>query len=162
MSNDALGLPQGEQLHKHRWGFKDTKLELRPDRTVVMTGNRYELSGKVMPELIPFMEEMLAIKLDEQALQVERNPKPITASTVNQAFYVALQATFPVSQYSLADAERLCHSHGQTTGDEVYPVLYGQLARMVDLVFYCETEADAMHITRLARILKHYPNWRSA
>jgi alkyldihydroxyacetonephosphate synthase len=152
MSNDTHERPQGEQLHKHRWGFKDTMLELRPDRTVVMTGNRYELSGKVMPELIPFMEEMLAIKLDDQAQQVECNPKRVAAATINQAFYAALQATFPASQYSLDDAERLCHSHGQTTSDELYPVLYDQLARTVDLVFYCEAEADAIQLICLARI----------
>lgn len=127
-------------------------MELRPDRTVLMSGNRYELSGKPMPEFVPFLEEMLAIKLEAGAMQAERHPKPVTPATLNQPFYQALQATFPARQYSVADADRLLHSHGQTTGDEVYPVLYSQLARAADLVFYCETEADAVQLIDLARV----------
>ncbi len=141
-----------DRLHGHRWGFQDTTMELRPDRTVLMTGNRYELAGKPMPEFVPFLEEMLGIQIDRQAMQVECPDKKVTAAAINEAFYAALQQAFPATQYSVEDATRLCHSHGQTTGDEVYPVLYGALARTVDLVFYCETEADAIHITDLARV----------
>lgn len=127
-------------------------MELRSDRTVLMHGNRYELAGKPLPEFVPFLEEMLAIKLEASDRQAERDPKPVTPPAMNQPFYQALQATFPAHQYTVDDADRLLHSHGQTTGDEVYPVLYGQIARAVDLVFYCESEADASQLIQLAQV----------
>ncbi|MCX6045750.1 MAG: FAD-binding oxidoreductase [Chloroflexi bacterium] len=142
---------QNDTLHNHKWGFVDTAIVLQPDRTVTMTGNRYELSGTVMPEFIPFVEEMLGIKLDPRDTQQERTDKPIAEPIINEAFYQAVQQTFPATKYTLDPEERLLHSHGQTTADEVYPALYGQLERTVDMTFFCETEEDAIEIVKLAQ-----------
>ncbi len=142
---------QNDTPHNHKWGFIDTTIVLQPDRTVTMTGDRYELSGTVMPEFIPFVEEMLGVKLDPQDTKNERTDKPIAEPIINEAFYQALQQSFAVTQYTLDPQQRLIHSHGQTTADEVYPVLYGQLERTADMTFFCESEEDATQIVKLAQ-----------
>jgi alkyldihydroxyacetonephosphate synthase len=142
---------QEERRHAHKWGFQDTDMILQADRTVTMTGNRYDLAGAVMPEFFPFTQEMLNVKIDPSDIKAERTDKPVAEPMRNQAFCQAVQAAFPASQYSFEAQQRLIHSHGQTTADEVYPVLYGKLERTVDMVFYCQSEDDAVRLITLAQ-----------
>jgi alkyldihydroxyacetonephosphate synthase len=142
---------QHDTTHNHKWGFIDTNMVLQADRSVTMTGNRYELSGTVMPEFVPFLEEMLAIKLDPHDVKQECVDKPIAEPIINQAFYAAVQQTFDPAQYTFDPPQRLIHSHGQATADEVYPVLYGKLERTADMIFFCEAEEDAVKLVKLAQ-----------
>lgn len=142
---------QSDQKHGHKWGYQDTVLLLHPDHTIQMTGQRYELSGVVMPELLPFVEEMLAIQLDPNDTLQERLDKPVPPPNCNEDFCHALAAHFPATQYTVEPQARLLHSHGQTTADELFAVLYGALARVVDMVFYCENETDAVTLVTLAQ-----------
>ena len=58
----------GEDIrYDHKWGFTDTYFKVNPDHTVTVTGSRYALSGTVMHEFLPFVEEMLDIR---QALEM--------------------------------------------------------------------------------------------
>ena len=51
------------------------------------------------------------------------------------------------------DGERLRHSHGQLSVDEIYRVLYGQpLERVVDMVLYPESEEDVRLIVAEANV----------
>ena len=61
----------------HKWGFKDSKFILNKDRSVSMTGSRYELSGINMPDFIPYVEEMLDITIDPEDVLIEIENKPI-------------------------------------------------------------------------------------
>lgn len=135
----------------HRWGFKDTRFVVKADRSAFVTGGRYAVSGYDMPGLISFAEEMLDIKIDVHDVKQERNPKPVPQPCINEAFWNALQEAFPISRYTLDPRERLIHSHGQTTADEVYRVLYGEIERVADAVFYCESEEEAVQLISLAR-----------
>ncbi len=146
-----MTIRQPDAKYAHKWGYQDTTLILQADRTVKMTGNRYELSGTTMPELFPFAEEMLGVELDPSDMLVERADKPIAAPLRNEAFCRAMAERFPPTQYTIDPQARLIHSHGQTTADELFAVLYGALARTVDLVFYCESEADAVALVELAQ-----------
>ena len=47
--------------------------------------------------------------------------------------------------------ERLLHSHGQTTSDEVYKVLYSKLDTFTDLVFYIESEEEAKTLNQTCK-----------
>jgi alkyldihydroxyacetonephosphate synthase len=134
----------------HKWGFKDTRFILQPDRSVTVTGGRYAISGTEMPEFIPFVEEMLGVTIDPDDLKPEVADKPVPPPQINDAFFRALQNTFPEMQYSQENKDRLLHSHGQTTVDEVYQVLYNRLERVTDLVFYPESEDDVVNLITLA------------
>jgi alkyldihydroxyacetonephosphate synthase len=134
----------------HRWGFADTRFTLNPDRSVTVTGERYAVSGYEMPDFIPFIESVLQVKIDPQDIKPERADKPVPPPIVNQAFCDAAAAAFPADRMSQEPRARLLHSHGQTTADEVYKVLYRELDRVVDLVFYPESDEEVATLIRLA------------
>ena len=52
------------------WGFRDTAFQVRPDETVVLTGSRYELSGAVLPDLLPWTRETLGVDLRHDGVHV--------------------------------------------------------------------------------------------
>jgi alkyldihydroxyacetonephosphate synthase len=137
--------------YDHKWGFQDTKFVAHKDFTVSVTGNRYTLSGTEMPGFLPFVEEMLEVKLDLEDIKPEVEAKPVPEPTLNEGFCTAIEQTFPSSQFTLEKRQRLIRSHGQTTADEVYKVLYGKIKRVADMVFFPESEADAVKIVQLAQ-----------
>lgn len=142
----------GEDIrYDHKWGFTDTYFKVNPDHTVTVTGNRYALSGTVMHEFLPFVEEMLDIKLDFDNLKPEVQNKPVAPPRLNEGFYQAMKAQLSPEQVSTDDRQRLIHSHGQTTADEVYKVLYGALDRVVDLVLFPGSQEDVETIVELAK-----------
>jgi alkyldihydroxyacetonephosphate synthase len=153
VKNHSLTQETAQKFHQndrwqHRWGFKDTAFIMNADRTITMTGNRYPLSGKLFDRLLPFIEESFGMQVSDErsdALVVEVLP-PIK----NSEFCAAIAQKFPVSQYSFSDCDRQHHSHGQTPTEEIYPALYTHLKRIVDCVFYCESESDVQQIIHLA------------
>lgn len=139
-----------ETIWGHRWGYADTRFVINPDRSVKVTGERYAVSGYDMPDFIPFIEETLDIKLDLTDIKPERADKPVPPPTINQGFCDALAAAFPADRYSADSRERLLHSHGQTTADEVYQVLYTSLERVVDLVVLPQSHDETVKLVGLA------------
>ena len=137
-------------LWGHKWGYRDTSLKINGDRSVMMTGSRYALSGYKMPYLIPYIEELLDIKIEPQDTLAEVSQPYITPPHLQPDFCQAIKDSFPAHQYSFEDSKRLLHSHGQTTFAEVHKVLYDKLERIVDMVFYCQSTADAQKLIELA------------
>ncbi|MCA9922442.1 MAG: FAD-binding oxidoreductase, partial [Anaerolineales bacterium] len=140
-----------DERYAHRWGFTDSTFKRNGGYTVSFTGSRYALSGTEMPEFLPFVEEMLDIKLDLNYVKPEVTDKPAADPVFNDTFWQTLQQAFPASQYSYEKLERIVHSHGQTTADEVYKVIYGRLDRIVDLVVYPESDEDVEKLVALAQ-----------
>ena len=134
----------------HKWGYKDSSFVLNEDRTVSMVGNRYELSGTRMPDFIPYIEEVLGITVDPNDKLVEVEHKPVTPPNLNQEFMDGVRRDFSEDHFTTDDKDRLLHSHGQTTSEEVYKVLYNRVARCVDMVFYVESESDVQALIQLA------------
>jgi alkyldihydroxyacetonephosphate synthase len=137
------------QKAQHTWGFRDTQFIVHPNRSVELTGQRYEICGFQMPDFIPFVESSLGVQVDIHALNEGRTPSVAQANR-NEAFCQALAARFPNAKTSSSDSDRLSHSHGQATGDEVYKVLHAELDKVVDLVFFCSSEEEAEGVVRLA------------
>ena len=135
----------------HRWGYRDTKLVVEPDECVIMTGSRYNLCGYPMPYLIPFVRTELDYAIDFTAKRPLTEQPKVSPVKQNKRFLTALGKALTEDQFSTDDRERLIHSHGQTTTDEVSRVLYGNLPRTVDLVVWPESEADCVAIVNLAR-----------
>jgi alkyldihydroxyacetonephosphate synthase len=148
LNQNAVGLD--ETTWGHRWGYRDTRFVVNPDRSVRVTGDRYAVSGYDMPGFIPFIEETLDIKLDLTDVKPERADKPVPPPRENAAFSAALTAALPADRVSADPRERLLHSHGQTTADEVYQVLYAQLDRAADLVVWPETQDEVVTLVELA------------
>ncbi len=150
MTDNTNNIPQDDTPWGHKWGFADTKFIANPDHSVTVTGHRYDLSNTTMPGLLPYIEEILKVKVDTTDVKPEIEDKYVTEARVNALFHQAVAASFKADQFSFEDETRLLHSHGQTTVDEVFTVLFGKLARSVDMVFWPESDADAQEIIALA------------
>lgn len=149
-SLNLAGDDLNDAIYDHRWGFKDSRLMALPNGSVTMTGSRYALSGTEMPELLPFAEEILHVKFDTKDIRPIRQDKPVPPAVANDGFTRELANSFPESQFTQDPRQRLIHSHGQTTADEVYKVLYTELERVADLVFFAESEEDVEQLIHLA------------
>jgi alkyldihydroxyacetonephosphate synthase len=135
----------------HRWGFSDTGFIVNNAGSVQLTGERYALCGYAMPYFIPFVESLLAVRLPLESPVSERPMLNLPEPNCTTEFCQAMTHYFPDNPLSFDDTLRLIHSHGQTTIDEVYQVLYGQLPRLVDAVFYCTGTDTAQTLVRLAQ-----------
>lgn len=133
----------------HRWGFKDSGFELIGEKTVTFGGTRYEVSGTVMPDFIPYIESVLGIDFNKNDQISPVDKKPIQPSKLNQEFLEHIKSSFDEDRYTVDDMERLIHSHGQETFKDVYKVLYNSIERTVDLVFYPETEDEVSKLIEL-------------
>ena len=134
----------------HKWGFRDSEFILHKDRTITLSGERYDLCGMVMPDFIPYVEESLQIKVDPDDVLPEVEHKPVPQPQINPDFLSAVESTFPPDRYSVDSVDRLLHSHGQTTSEEVYKILYGQIDKAIDMVFYAESDEEVIELIRLA------------
>ena len=140
----------GERQH-HRWGYSDTVFEFDSPRTVRVTGSRYPLSGYSMPNFIPFAEEVLGLPIRQEDIVPEIADKQIEPSSLDEPLRAALGRVLAADQISVDDGDRLVHSHGQVSVDEVYRLLYiGPLRRLVDVVVYPQTEEDVRSLVALA------------
>ena len=134
----------------HKWGYKDSRFVLNKDRTVSMEGDRYELSGTRMPDFIPYIEEVIGIEINPGNTLAEVENKPVSSLNINQVFVDNIKSEFEDDRYSFEDEDRLIHSHGQTTSEEVYKILYNQIKRCVDMVFYVENDQEVQRLIELA------------
>ena len=135
----------------HRWGYKDSAFVSKGDKTVSLSGSRYSICSKNLPGLIPFAEEVLDIKVLPNPQIKEVKKKYVSKQKVNRQFMDEVVSIFDEDRFSSSEEERLLHSHGQTTSEEVYKVLYSKLDTFADLVFYIETEEEAKTLIELAK-----------
>ena len=150
MADASYDLSDGER-HPHKWGYTDTRFEFDGPKTVRVTGSRYPLAGFTMPHFIPFVEEMLQVPINPDEVAVEKETHEVPSSRADASLVAAWQDALGAERVSLDDEERLIHSHGQLSVDEVYRLLYGDaLERVVDLVLYPESEDHVRAIVRLA------------
>ena len=140
-----------QDRNDHKWGFSDTKFEVNPDRSVRFTGDRYDLCGYDIPGLIPFVEEVFDIKLDLSEAKQQAEPPALPVSKVSEPQLRELRKFLSEDQVSDLDRDRLVHSHGQTTADEVYQVLYNSLEKVCDLVVYPETSEQVAALIKTAK-----------
>ena len=94
---------------------------------------------------------MLQVPINPDEVAVEKEAHEVPPSRADDSLVAAWQDALGAERVSLDDEERLIHSHGQLSVDEVYRLLYGDaLERVVDLVLYPESEDHVRAIVRLA------------
>ena len=150
MLDSCYDMADGER-YPHHWGYTDTRFEFDGPRSVRVTGNRYPVTGYSLPDFIPFAEEVLGVPInpDEIVEEVERLPLP--ASSRNEGFLTELAGGLDAGQVSLSDQDRIVHSHGQLSVDEIYRLIYmGSLSKVVDAVLFPESEEDVRLIVSAA------------
>ena len=154
MSNDKKNKFYGvnDDLWGHKWGFKDSSFIINDDNTVTFTGKRYEgISGERLPYLIPFVTKVLNTDIKKEPYFKEVEKKYVTERKINQDFVNDIESSFNEDQISFSDEERVLHSHGQNSPDEVFKVLYDKLEKFTDIVVYVENEEDVINLIQKAK-----------
>lgn len=151
MKPDAFYDPRDGERFVHKWGYSDTRFEFADARTVQVTGDRYQISGFRMPYLIPFVEEIVQLPITPDDLIEENVRYDVPDPVGNDGFVSGLRAALKEDQVSQEARDRLAHSHGQLSVDEIYRILTGgTFSRIVDIVTFPESEDDVRAIVRLA------------
>jgi alkyldihydroxyacetonephosphate synthase len=146
----SYSLEPGEKF-RHRWGFTDTRFVFDGPQRVRVTGDRYPLSGTVMPGFVPFAEEVLQVTLRPEDIAPEIAVKKVPPPVDHAAFLAALGRVLKADQVSQDEDERLAHSHGQLSVDEVYRLLYDRPPdRVADVVLYPDAEDQVQRLVALA------------
>jgi len=154
MSNNKKNKFYGvnDDLWGHKWGFKDSSFIINDDDTVTFTGKRYEgISGERLPYLIPFVTKVLNTDIKKEPYFKELEKKYVAERKINQDFVNDIESLFNEDQISFSDDERLLHSHGQNSPDEVFKVLYDKLEKFTDIVVYVENEEDVINLIEKAK-----------
>ena len=154
MSNNKKNKFYGvnDDLWGHKWGFKDSSFIINDDNTVTFTGKRYEgISGERLPYLIPFVTKVLNTDIKKEPYFKEIEKKYVAERKINQEFVNDIESLFNEDQISFSDEERVLHSHGQNSPDEVFKVLYDKLEKFTDIVVYVENEEDVINLIEKAK-----------
>lgn len=131
------------------WGFKDTKFQVLADGQVEITGDRYPLSGEKLPTLLPWIQDVMEVKIPIAQLNDASYPPTIPSATANAPFMAALAGILKEEQISQDPAQRLRHGHGHTQ-EEMYAIKYGEVARVPDLVVFPEDESQVVQLVEAA------------
>ena len=141
-----------DDLWGHKWGFRDSSFIINDDNTVTFTGKRYEgISGERLPYLIPFVTKVLNTDIKKEPYFKEIEKKYVAKRKINQDFVNDIESSFNEDQISFSDEERVLHSHGQNSPDEVFKVLYDKLEKFTDIIVYVETEEDVINLIQKAK-----------
>ena len=123
------------------WGFDDTRFEINERGSVEMTGSRYAISGQELPNLLPWMENVINIQIDPFDKRPTRFSVSISAPKKQPAFIKALKKALPQERFSQDDQLRLRHGHGHTQA-EMYALKSEGLFRVPDAVFRPQSEDE--------------------
>jgi alkyldihydroxyacetonephosphate synthase len=134
------------------WGFRDTAFRARPDGVVVLEGDRYELSGKELPDLLPWVQRTIHPDVSPHDLNPPHYPPPIPEPRRHPAFQEELGKLLSADQVSEDPRLRLRHGHGHTQ-EEMWAIKYGRIERVPDLVVFPAAESQVEALVEAA--LRH-------
>lgn len=117
------------------WGFADTRFQVRPNGSTVLTGDRYNISGVELPELMPWFASKLQAPLSYDNRNEPRFPPEIPAAKSAPELIATLREFLGEDQLTQEPKARLRRGHGHT-GGEIWAIRYGKLSRVPDLVVF--------------------------
>ncbi|CAH1773004.1 unnamed protein product, partial [Owenia fusiformis] len=137
-----------ELMKWNGWGYKDSKFSVNKNNQVTFTGERYQLSGTVMPALNDWMAENIGISLDHKTpAQPELTAANIPSPIRNESFLEDMKR----SGISHSDDchDRLFRAHGHTM-HEIFTLREGCFERIPDLVVWPGKHNDVIQLIELA------------
>ncbi len=145
-------VPESDAESLDVWGFRDTRFGVDADGTVKISGSRYELSGKNLPSLFSWFQEVISVGLDPSDTRPSSYGQQIPDSRAPQPLRDALAGFLAADQFSDDDEQRLRHGHGHTQ-EEVYAIKFGSIPRVPDLVVWPADEEQVVELVRTAEEL---------
>lgn len=132
------------------WGFSDTAFEILDGDVVRLSGDRYELAGQELPDLLGWVRDAIHPDIAAGNLNPSQYPPAFPEARVNEPFVNALRGFLRDDQQSAAAEARLRRGHGQTQ-EEMYGIKYGRIARIPDLVVFPANEDEVAAIVSAAQ-----------
>jgi alkyldihydroxyacetonephosphate synthase len=146
---DPITIGEDERESYENWGFADTAFAVNDRDAVTILGSRYELSGKELPRLLPWIREVLGVDVDTRDQLQSSYPTTIAEPIRNEQFLTDISKTIAADRVELDDENRLRHGHGHTQ-EEMFAIKYGRLGRIPDAVVYPTTDQEVTAIVRSA------------
>ncbi|MEP6778735.1 MAG: FAD-binding oxidoreductase, partial [Gemmatimonadaceae bacterium] len=145
----ALPVEDDELLARDAWGFRDTSFKLLDNGSVTLTGNRYALSGLELPNLLPWVSDMMSVNF--RASEIPRKPFPpaIQPSRASASFLEALNAVVAPNAMSVDALLRMRHGHGHTV-EEIFSIRHDGLSRIPDVVVYPQSSDEVEQLVAFA------------
>jgi alkyldihydroxyacetonephosphate synthase len=146
---DPPSCDAGSGEHLDVWGFADSGFAVRDDGEVTFTGARYPISGKRLPDFLPWAREVIDAPLAPGDVHVSAYPTPVPEPVVNAAFEDDLLRALRPDQIDRDPRVRLRHGHGHTQ-EEMWAIKYGCVVRVPDLIVRPESDAQVRAVVALA------------
>ncbi len=143
-------VPDGTQEARDAWGYADTRFVVQPNGSVVLTGNRYPLSGTELPALMPWFAHKLNAPLGYDNQNPPQYPPAVPEARSAPALLEVLSSTLRTDQLNQDPVVRLRHGHGHT-GAEIWAIRYGRLPRVPDLVVFPENHDEVVAVVDAAK-----------
>jgi alkyldihydroxyacetonephosphate synthase len=131
------------------WGYRDTAFVISPAGHAMLTGTRYGLSGRELPDLLPWIRQTLGVPLAADDTHDSMYPPAVPPAVVNEGFLADAHSILGTSAVSADPVVRLRRGHGQAL-DEMYAIKYDRLERVPDLVIFPDSEAQISHVVESA------------
>ena len=139
----------GDEESDSVWGFRDTAFEIIDGSVVRLSGDRYELAGQDLPDLLAWVRDAIHPDVRADNLNPSHYPPPIPDARMHSAFVEEIGSFLNDDQISNDPSLRLRRGHGQTQ-EEMYRIKYGSLARVPDLVVFPAEDEDVEALVRAA------------
>jgi alkyldihydroxyacetonephosphate synthase len=132
------------------WGFADTRFSINDDGHVTILGTRYELSGKELVRLLPWIRETLDVDLDINDIHRSEYPTQIPAPLEAPEFIKEISGFLNDTQIDTDGENRLRHGHGHTQ-EEMFAIKHKALGRIPDVIVYPEMEEQVAGLIEAAK-----------
>lgn len=132
------------------WGFRDTRFQINPNGSVTLSGKRYSLCGVELPNLLPWVREVMEVPIDPHDVYPSHYPTTIPVALNNSRFIDEIRSYLDAKQITIDDKIRLRHGHGHTQS-EMFAIKHGQLGRIPDLVVYPTEEEQVGLLVKSAK-----------
>lgn len=104
---------------------------------------RYEISGKVIPNIRPWFETNMGIDIEHKTPAIRFEDLKIPDPIYNDAFVEFLQKN--AISFSNGPKYRVNRSHGHTVHD-MFALRYNHIERIPDIVVWPKTEAEVQQV----------------
>jgi alkyldihydroxyacetonephosphate synthase len=130
------------------WGFSDSGFQINEAGQVEFRGSRYAISGKVIPNLLPWAEGILGLRVDPTDRNLSQYPTAVPVRRADASLEAALAASLDSARVSTDARERMRHGHGHTQED-MWAIKYGLMRRVPDVVVWPESADEVRALLQL-------------